>query len=460
MKDIAKLARTLREVVGAGHVLDAEAIAERDPGYCPDNLRASLLVRPADTGEVSAACRAIAGAGRPIVPHGGLTGLVEGAATEAGDVIVSLERMTRIEDVDAIAGTMTVEAGATLDSVQRAAGGHGLMFGLDIGSRGSCTIGGNIATNAGGARVLRYGMMRDNVLGVEAVLADGQVLSAMNRLEKNNAGYDLKHLFIGSEGTLGLVTRAVLRLRQAPASERTALVFLADFEAVVGLFALLGRELAANLVAFEVMWPEYYALTVSQAGYGEPPLAVADGLYGVVEAFGWGHEDIGGRFEGVLETALNEGLVADAVIAKSEAERGKIWRCREDADAVERTHGRGWSYDVGLAIPDIGSYVAETRAAVERFPDLACYFYGHLGDGNLHISIGFADHDPATRRAVERIVYAPIARLGGSVSAEHGIGLEKKPYLAYSRTASEIALMRRLKAALDPHGVFNPGKVV
>ncbi len=416
------------------------------------------LVRPKSTSDVSAVLTACHRARQPVVAWGGRTGLVNGARAD-GAIALSLERMNRIEEIDETAATMTVEAGCILANVCDAAESHGLFFPLDLGARGSATIGGNISTNAGGNRVIRYGMTRELVLGLEAVLADGTVLSSLNHLVKNNAGYDLKQLFIGSEGTLGIVTRAVLRLKPKPISQQVALLAVDGFDKLPRLLRSLEGGLAGTLSAFEVMWADFYKLVTTPPAKGRPPLAPGHPYYVLVELLGGDAEEDAGRFERVLAAELEKGTVADAAIAKSKAECGAIWALRDDVLQVAR-NAPIFTFDVSLGIGEMESYVAEIGERLHaRWPAATMMVFGHLGDGNLHIIPGVGDGSKDARRAVEEIVYGALRSRGGSVSAEHGIGLEKRDYLAYSRNADEVALMKSLKRALDPEGILNPGKI-
>lgn len=390
---------------------------------------------------------------------GGLTGLVQGSVAGAGEIGLSLECMNRIEEVDALGRTMRVEAGATLQQVQEAAAREGLQFALDLGARGSAAIGGNAATNAGGNRVIRYGMMRDMILGLEAVLADGTVIPALNRMIKNNAGYDLKQLFIGTEGTLGVVTRLVLRLRPMPLSSQTALLGCTGFAQVTELLGRLDALLGGAMSSFEVMWREFFTLVTRPPAKGRDPLGGEHPFYVIVEAQGGDPASDPARFESALAAAAEEGRYADAVIASSEAQRDAIWALRDDVAQLFRL-GHPFVFDVSLPVAEMEGYVAEVHAGfAARMPGQRCFTFGHLGDGNLHfVVVGPAG--PEARAQVEEIVYRPLAARAGSISAEHGIGLEKKPWLALSRSESEIALMRRLKQALDPRGILNPGRVI
>ena len=447
----------LRSIVGDSGVLDADAMSQRAASYWDSSpLNASALVRPRSTEELSAVLRWCAAAGQPVVTHGGLTGCVQGAAAGTGELILSLERMNAIEDIDTVGRTATVQAGAILQQVQEAVEQHGLIFPLDLGARGSCTIGGNIATNAGGINVIRHGMMRDLVLGLEAVLADGTVISSMNQMLKNNAGYDLKQLFIGTEGTLGVVTRAVLRLKEAPASHATALVALERFDAVTGFLRFMERALGGQLSAYEVMWGNYYR-AVTEPGYHRAPMGRDHPFYVVLEAAG--ADDNADKFMAAMERALADGLVTQAVIPKSETERDALWAIREDFEAITTVQPT-FLYDVSVPIRHMDEYSRRVALGLEQlWPGCKCYVMGHLGDGNLHFFVTPGFGDESLHAESDREVYGPLLEFGGSVSAEHGIGLEKKGWLGRTRSDTELALMRLLKRGLDPKNLLNPGKV-
>jgi FAD/FMN-containing dehydrogenase len=454
----ASLKTDLRAIVGDQGILEGAAVRERAGTLWHGRVEAELLVRPRTTEQVSAILSLCHALGQPVVTHGGLTGLVNGADAEARDVVLSLESMNGIERVDVAGRTLRAQAGAKLGQVQRAAEDEGLVFPLDLGARDSATVGGNISTNAGGLRVLRYGMMRNLVLGIEAVLADGTVLTSLNRMLKNNAGYDLKQLFIGSEGTLGIVTRAELRLVSRTRSQETLLASLPDFDALTGLLARLDSGLGGQLAAFEALWGNYYDYNTAPPAANSAPLARGAPFYAIAETLGGDPEHDRARLEGVLAKALDDGILTDVTIASSETERRAIWNIREDVWQVKNIAPL-LTFDVSLPIENMKEYVREVNASVRAFAgDNRSFVFGHLADGNLHIVVAAGD-DAATRAKVEEMVYRPLASIGGSVSAEHGIGLEKRAYLPLSRTAAEISTMRLLKNALDPKGILNPGKV-
>ena len=447
--------------LGAGAVLTGDAVTERSAGiWRSDGLVAGAIVRPRNTDEVAAVLAHCHAAGQGVVVHGGLTGLVHGADASAEELVLSTERMTAIEDIDPVQRTARVQAGVPLQVLQEAVAEHDLIFPLDLGARGSCRIGGNLATNAGGNRVVRYGMTRENTLGVEAVLADGTVVPALNAMIKNNSGFDLKHLFIGTEGTLGVVTRAVLRLREAPLSRVSALLAVPDFAALTALLKRLDSGLGGGLSAFEVMWKDFYDVVSRPPHRSQPPLAVDAPFYVLCEAMGGDPEGDAARFERVLAAALDAGCAVDAVLADSDARQADLWRMRDSVDALFE-FGPYQIFDVSLPIPAMDRYVEDVRRGVEAIADGARLFtFGHLGDGNLHFCAAPGSADAATVAAVEEAVYGPLAALGGGVSAEHGIGLEKKAWLARTRSEAELGVMRTLRAALDPKGILNPGKVL
>jgi len=454
----ASLKSDLCALVGEQGLLEGAAVRERASVLWHGRVDAELLVRPRTTEQVSAVLRLCHARGQPVVTHGGLTGLVNGADANAGDLVLSLEAMNAIERVDVPGRCLRAQAGTQLGRVQRAAEDHDMVFPLDLGARDSATVGGNIATNAGGLRVLRYGMMRNLVLGLEAVLADGTVLTSLNRMLKNNAGYDLKQLFIGSEGTLGVVTRAELRLVSRTRSQETMLAALPSFDALVELLGRLDGGLGGQLAAFEALWGNYYDYNTAPPATNVAPLARGAPFYAIAETLGGDPEHDRARLETVLGEALDDGILRDVTLANSETERRAIWAIREDVWQVKHIAPL-LTFDVSLPIENMREYAREVCESVQSFAgENRAFVFGHMADGNLHLVIAAGD-DAKTRATVEGLVYRPLAAIGGSVSAEHGIGLEKRDYLPLSRTAAEIATMRLLKQALDPKGILNPGKV-
>ncbi len=450
----------LTALVGpAGILTGADVSARQIHVWRQEPIRALAIVRPSSTAEVAAVLKLCNARGQSVVPHGGLTGLVQGCNGTEADVVLSLERLNKIEEIDPIGRTMTVQAGVRLQVLQQAAEQHSLMFPMDLGARGSCQIGGNVSTNAGGNRVIRFGMTRENVLGLEAVLADGTIVTSMNTMIKNNAGYDLKHLFIGSEGTLGIVTRVVIRLREMALGQQTAFAAFDNFTQVAGFLRYIDRAMGGGLSSFEVMWRDFYELVTTAPSTNPRPVPVEHTHFVICEALGTGHANDGERFETAMMEALEQGLVVDAAVAKSENERRAMWRIRDSVDQFFR-FGPAFLYDVSLAIKDMDGYVEEVKQRLTTaYPHHNCFTLGHIGDGNIHFAVAVGSDAPADHARVNECVYAPLQRVNGSISAEHGIGTEKVDYLPLSRSPTEIALMQQLKQTLDPKGILNPGKI-
>jgi FAD/FMN-containing dehydrogenase len=417
-----------------------------------------VLVLPRRTEDVATALRICHAHRQPVVTQGGLTGLAGGATPGAGEVAISLERMVGVEEVDTESGTLTALAGTPLQVVQQAAEDADMMCGIDLGARGTATIGGNIATNAGGNQVLRYGMARRNVLGLEVVLADGQIVRSLNKMMKNNAGYDWTQLFIGSEGTLGIVTRVVLQLHARPRNVQTALLALDSTADAITVLRAAERALPGGLLVFEAMWRRFYEIATTTIGV-PAPLEPGRAIYVLMEA---PTGDAGPEeFETFLAGLYERDLVKDAVIAKSKAERDRFWALRESVYEYKTRLGREINFDVSVPLNRMGEAVERYREDLDaHFPDAVHVSFGHIADSNLHVVVVPGTFSDAVKKAVETVVYARTAELGGTVSAEHGIGRHKRPYLAMTRTAPELALMGTIKAALDPEGILNPGRVL
>lgn len=425
-------------------------------------VRPLALVRPRTTEEVAATLKLCNRFAVPVVPQGGLTGLSGGALPIDGGIALSLDRMSGIEEVDTVMATMTVLAGTPLGTIQAAAQEAGLFFGLDLGSRDSCTIGGNLGTNAGGNRVIRYGMAREHALGIEVVLPDGTIVRSLNKMLKNNAGYDLKQLFIGSEGTLGIITRVVLRLQAKPGAMLSSFCGCVDFNAVRDLLKTARTRLGPSLTSFEVMWPSFYDFMTAGLPHLRRPFAESHGCYVLIEASGLDSEQNSNLLQSVLAECLEYGTISDAVIAASERETKELWAVRESVPEFLRLVGPIAAFDLGLPTSQIGEFVAEIEAAYKsRWPDAIAVCYGHVGDSNLHLLSNIpsaGEHQPYDE--VCDMVYGAVGRAGGTISAEHGIGLLKKPYLSFSRSPEELDVMGRIKRALDPNNILNTGKVI
>lgn len=455
-KDIVEV---LKGIVGDEAVLTGDQRVDRSAVWGTDQpCVARAVVCPADTAEVAAVLKACNEHGQAIVPMGGMTNLVRGAVTMAEDIALSFERLNRIEELDTTGHTLTVQAGVTLQEAQEAADAAGLYFPVDIGARGNCMLGGNVSTNAGGTRVIRYGMIRDSVLGLEAVLADGTVISSMNTLLKNNSGFDLKQLFIGSEGVLGLITRIVFRLQPKPQSHNVALLACNDYSQVVGLLNKARRQLGSMLCGFEVMWDDYFHTVVKPAGRLSTPIEPEYRFYIIVEATGSHPDTDDAAFEAALSDMFESDLVEDGVLAKSESERDAIWAIRHDVEWVVRD---ALVFDVSLPVGDVFEYTEAVAGKIKAdVPGARVITFGHLGDNNIHICVLCNGDHKAVAAPVQRHIYETLVPFRGAVSAEHGIGLEKKEWLGISRSEQEIDLMRTLKRSLDPNNILNPGKVI
>ncbi|CAN5675536.1 FAD-binding oxidoreductase [soil metagenome] len=450
----------LISAIGADAVQSGDAIPARHrtdwSGTTP--ARPLALVRPRSTDDIAAVLRLCTEYRVPVVPQGGLTGMAGAAVPQPDGIAISFDRMAAIESIDVAASTMTAQAGATMQAVQEAAAAHGLQFGVDLGARGSCQIGGNLSTNAGGNGVLQFGMMREQALGLELVLADGSVLPMLRPMIKNNTGYDLKQFFIGAEGTLGVITRAVLRLHPAPRAHATVLVALGSFDNGLALLSRLQARFPGAVAAFELMWRDFVEAALKWQHLREPFDAVHP-FAALVDVTGGDEDALRESLEALLAESMEAGEALDAVVAQSHAQARALWKIRE-ATAELPTHMHPpLNFDVSLPMADIGRFAEACRTALDaRWPGQHSVFFGHVGDSNLHIStdlktVGHAEHE------VEAIVYGQVARFGGSVSAEHGIGLHKKPWLGVSRTPAELAAMRAIKVALDPLNLMNPGKL-
>jgi FAD/FMN-containing dehydrogenase len=451
------LLQQIEAIVGASGLLQGEAVTARPNlsmglGSCP----AQAIVRPANTAELAEVMKLCHQHRQPVVAMGGLTGLVCGTACEPDHLGISLERMRNIEAIDEIAGTMTVEAGVVLETAQQAAKQHGWQLAMDWGARGSAQIGGALATNAGGNSVVRYGMAREQVLGIEAVLADGTVVTSLNEMLKNNTGYDLKQLFIGSEGTLGIITRAVLRLRPACDAVQTAVIAVDNFDHVGQILRQLGSSLEGKLSAFEVMWSSFTGLLIDDTGrhqklFDDPhPYAI------LVESAGVDQAREAAHFEAVLGELLEQQLASDVLIAQSSQQAAQIWAMRDDIEGMVHALFPPAAFDVSLPLRDMERYIqAVERRLTELQPEGRLLAFGHLGDSNIHLVFGPTENKPE----VEEVVYSELVPFNGAISAEHGIGLDKRRYLHHSRSETEIALMKSIKQALDPHNLLNPDKI-
>ena len=465
----AALAR-IREVVGAaGSSTDPAVLApyleERRGRY---HGRCAMLVRPASTAEVAAVVTICADAGIPIVPQGGNTGLCGGAAPhqDGAELLMNLGRMNRIRAVDPIDYTITVEAGVVLAEAQAAAAALDRLFPLSLGAEGSCQLGGNLSTNAGGNAVLRYGAARDLALGLEVVLADGRVWDGLRALRKDNTGYDLKQLFIGAEGTLGIVTAAVLKLFPLPHHRATAFAALRDLDAAIELLARARRASGDRVTGFELIPGLALEFALAHVPGTANPLGGRHQVNLLIELSATTDAGITERLESILAEAQEDGLVIDAAVAHSQDQRRRLWHLREAMVEAQRHEGGSIKHDVSVPVARIPAFIEAASAACRRaLPEVRVLAFGHVGDGNVHFNlsqpVGMDAADFMARQsAFNRIVHDIADAMGGSISAEHGIGRLKRDELARYASPVALDLMRRIKAALDPAGILNPGKVL
>ena len=460
----------LRRVVGERQVLTEGDLAAFELDWRKRYRgRALAVVRPGSSGEVAAVVKACAAHGTPIVAQGGNTGLVGGSVPDGSgtQVLLSLARMNRIREIDAANLTMTVDAGCVLQNVQEAAAAQGLLFPLSLAAEGSCTIGGNLATTAGGTQVLRYGNARELCLGLEVVTADGAVWEGLSGLRKDNTGYDLRDLFIGSEGTLGIITGATLKLHPRPAATLTALASLPSLGAAVELLQRSQARLAASLTGFEVMGDVALELVRHHFPRLPQPLPPAPWTVLLEQSDAESETHARGLFEALLEQALEDGVIGDAALAESIEHSRAMWHLRESIPLAQAEEGLNIKHDISLPVSRVPAFVEHADAALRgAFPGVRLVNFGHLGDGNLHYNVQAprgaeaANFLSRNESAVNAIVYDAVIAHGGSISAEHGIGELKREELALRKSPVALSLMRSIKAALDPAGLLNPGRVL
>lgn len=423
-----------------------------------------LMLRPTTTEQVSAILNICHETRTPVVPQGGNTGLVGGQIPFHGEVLLDLSRLNRIRHVDADGAFVVAEAGTILAQAQDAADAAGLMLATSLAAEGSCTVGGIVSTNAGGINVIRYGMTREQVLGLEVVLADGRVLDLLRTLRKDNTGYDLKQLFIGAEGTLGIVTAAALRLFPKPPVRDTAFIAVSGPAAALQLLNRLQSATGGMVGAFELICRYGLELVLKHTPDTHDPFASPAPWYVLAEVAGIpALKDV---FEEALGAAIEAGIVLDAVLAQSQAQRAALWRLRESLSASEKAEAPSFKHDVAVPVSAQAEFLSEGIAAIAAVePRLRPVPFGHMGDGNLHFNFMLppdGEHTPLLERwdEIAAALYAVVRRFGGTISAEHGIGVMKRHELAISKSPTEIAVMRTVKASLDPHGILNPGKLL
>jgi FAD/FMN-containing dehydrogenase len=427
--------------------------------------RSPLVLRPGTTAEVSAICKLASEHRIALVPQGGNTGLVGGQTPHNGEVVVSMRRMDKIRDTDAASNTMTCEAGVVLQVAQQRAAEMDRLFPLSLGAEGSCTIGGNLSTNAGGTAALAYGVAREMALGLEVVLADGRILNALSKLKKDNTGYDLRNLFIGAEGTLGIITAATLKLFPKPRAQETAFIGLKSPDDALKLLAISQNEAAGSLTSFELLSELAVDFSVRHGIDIRDPLASKHPWYVLMELSS-SRDDARSALESILAQGMGDGIVDDAVIAANLSQRKAFWKLRDEMSAAQKPEGGSIKHDVSVPVAAVPAFIAEANAAVVKLmPGARPVPFGHLGDGNIHYNVSQRPGDNAADflarwHEVNAVVFEIVMRMGGSISAEHGIGVLKRDELPDVKDKVAIELMRGIKAMLDPLGIMNPGKVL
>jgi FAD/FMN-containing dehydrogenase len=427
--------------------------------------RSPLVLRPGTTAEVSAICKLASEHRIALVPQGGNTGLVGGQTPHNGEVVVSMRRMDKIRDTDAASNTMTCEAGVVLQVAQQRAAEMDRLFPLSLGAEGSCTIGGNLSTNAGGTAALAYGVAREMALGLEVVLADGRILNALSKLKKDNTGYDLRNLFIGAEGTLGIITAATLKLFPKPRAQETAFIGLKSPDDALKLLAISQNEAAGSLTSFELLSELAVDFSVRHGIDIRDPLASKHPWYVLMELSS-SRDDARSALESILAQGMEDGIVDDAVIAANLSQRKAFWKLRDEMSAAQKPEGGSIKHDVSVPVAAVPAFIAEANAAVVKLmPGARPVPFGHLGDGNIHYNVSQRPGDNAADflarwHEVNAVVFEIVMRMGGSISAEHGIGVLKRDELPDVKDKVAIELMRGIKAMLDPLGIMNPGKVL
>ncbi len=452
----------LKKALGVSKVLEGKAIAERYEHIwrMETPLKAKAVLFPTSTEEVSTILKICYAYNQSVTVHGGLTNLVGGTYTHENEIVISTEKLNKIEELDEVSRTITIQSGVILSAVHQATKEKGLFFPLNFGAKGTAQIGGIISTNAGGLRVFRYGMTRDLILGLEVVLADGTIISSLKKIIKDNSAYDLKQLFIGSEGTFGIVTKAVLRLKEAPKSRNSAFVGLSSYKNVVDLLRFMDAGSAGTLSGFELIWSNTFEALTNKYSSVKPPMSYGYKYYVLLETLGSEPEQDKARLMDLLEEAIHKNLIQDAVFAESESDLKWFWTVREDARVLINQCTHVQIFDISLPVPLIEEKIDLIYNNLNELSEVENIFtFGHVADGNIHFLISKTNESEALTHQINTIVYEPLQEIGGSISAEHGIGEDKKKYLPLSKSAEEIALMKLLKQTLDPKGILNQRKI-
>lgn len=460
---IAKAIPTIQEIEALHPdmlVRGSKDLVSRDVGSDTRNFGARLMAMPGNVDALCALVRHCHAAGIPIVTHGGRTGLVAGTISEVGSIIVSTERLNNILEIDTKSGYAVVEAGVNLQKLQEAAARNNLEPGIDIGARGTATIGGMISTNAGGIQAFRYGVMRHRILGLEAVMADGQVMTDLTKVVKSTCGYDMKQLLIGSEGTLGIVTKAVVALSAVPKTKALALVALSSFDTVHQILERFSSASDATLIAAEILCAELLQMNAAAHGTSLPDAFFSTPLCMLIEVSAATHEMAEQSLEDGLAALWEPAKIVDVIIARSLSQAEQLWHLREDTSVFPALYPGYLSFDISIPTAQAPAYIARLQAALDSFqPGLSALYFGHIADGNLHIIPKRGDYDEPTKIAIQDLIYRDLTVLGGAISAEHGIGHTKRDALERFGDPFKLHLMGQIKKTLDPKNILNPGNV-
>jgi FAD/FMN-containing dehydrogenase len=452
----------LKDIVGVNGIQGSDTVAGLDPGWHQENLAAGLIVLPVSTHQVAGIVAYCNRKGVSLVPHGGRTGLSGGGISTPGAVILQTTRMNRVLSIDPLGGTAIVETGIVLEALEAEVAKHNLSVGIDLGARGSATIGGMVSTNAGGIEAFRNGMTRHRVLGLEVVLPNGQILDDLKTVTKANEGYDIKQLFIGAEGTLGVITKVSLSLVPKEGKTATALTSCLDVDKAVRTFRRFRNHRDGTLLSAELMWPDYSRITAEELGHESVLTFETDpqALFLILEVAD--DKDDGGVFlENLLSECADKGEIRNAIIAKSDRERESIWKIREEPRICENRFPHGFWFDISVPLGELKNYTDKLFEDITRIqPELRALVFGHLGDGNLHITVTSGKVISDLEDPIRRAVFRNLNELAGSFSAEHGIGIDKRESLARYTSPEKLKIMRNIKKILDPKGIMNPGKVL
>ncbi len=452
-----------REILDDSSILSGESLKSRFYHIWKTDvqLESLCLLLPRSTDEVSAIVKICNDYNQEIIIHGGLTNLVGSTISNKNQVVISLEKMNKIVEIDENGKTITCESGAIIEDIINTVKDKDLLLPLNFGARGSAQIGGAVSTNAGGLRVFKYGMTRNLVMGIEAVLPDGTVISSLKKLMKDNSGYDLKQLFIGSEGTLGIVTKVVLRLYRLPKTRYTSLAATNNYQNVLDLFKTMENKISSNLTGFELLWTNTYRQMVSDKTLYNKYLPDNYKYYIFIEYMGGDFENDYNKFEEVVLESVDKGIIDDAVIGKDEKEQVNIWGIREDVAVLADEKEFDQHFDISIPVSLIGEVIDKISLELKECEGVKTIFpFGHVADGNIHFIIGKDSDDDKLKSEINEIIYSNTEKVDGSISAEHGIGLDKKKYLIKTRSQDEIELMRLIKKSIDPKNILNPGRVI